>query len=344
MTKASDPKLKERIYPAFKALNAVTVAKHFAIAASQSLAGTGLSEPALAERTTRVTLGEVATIYHNIQCAKPNMSMALAIGDNLGPANYGVYGYAIATSVSLGRGFEVMVTYPELATPVVRMAIGFDECKRIAWIDFIDNLGIPEVLTFNLVSHLAMFQSFFGEILPVKVKFHSIDFACSPPPDHSVVASHFGCPVNYGAQQTSVRFPLQWLSAGLRNSDSLTEQNMRQLCEKYCQFGDPARPLSRQVAILMQTDLRASITAAAVADAIGISERGLRRKLSSEGTQFHELLTNYRKKMALDLLLRRRLTAEQVAHDLGFASKENFRTAFKSWFGMTISEYKKLAG
>ena len=264
----SDPKLKERIYPAFKALNAVTVARQFSIPASQSLAGTGLSEHSLSERATRTTLGELATIYQNIQEVSPGVSLPLAIGKNLGPANYGVYGYAIATSASLGRGFEVMVTYPELAMPTVRMAIGFDEREKVAWIDFTDNLGIPEVLTFNLISHLAMFLSFFRAILPVTVAFHDISIACEAPGDEGMITSHFGCPIEFDTKQTRVCFPLDWLRLGLSKSDPLTEQTMRQLCEKYCQFGDPARPLSRQVAILMQTDLRASITTAAVAEAI----------------------------------------------------------------------------
>lgn len=339
-----DSKLKERIYPAFKALNAITVANQFSIPPSQSLAGTGLSEPSLVDRATKITLGELAAIYDNVQTASSGMTLPLAIGKNLGPANYGVYGYAIATSSSLGRGVEVMVTYPELATPAVRMAIGFDESQKVAWIDFNDNLGISEVLTFNLISHLAMFKSFFEAMLPVKVAFQDISFSCARPTDHAAIDAYFDCPIEFDAQQTRARFPLEWMSVGLKRSDPLTQQTMRQLCEKYCQFGDPARPLSRQVAILMQTNLRAATTIADVAEAIGISERGLRRKLSSEGTRFHELLTNYRKKLALDLLLRRLVTADQAAHELGFTSQENFRTAFKSWFGMTIGDYKRMVG
>lgn len=337
-------KLQERIYPAFKALNAVRVAKDFSIPVDLCLSGTDLTEQALAKRATRITLSELGRIYRNIQTAAPGSKLPMAIGASLGPSNYGVYGYAIATSASLGRGLEVMVTYPELETPAVRMALGVNEREKVAWIDFNDNLEMPDIASFNMISHISMFRSFMREILSVHEEFKDISFGIPAPADHELVEGHFNCPVAYNSSRTRGRFPLDWLSVGLKESDSLTEQTMRQLCEKYCQFGDPDRPVSRQVAILMQSDLRKATTTTDVAKLVGVSERGLRRKLNSEGTSFHTLLTNYRKKLALELLLRRGVTVEQAAFELGFSSKQNFRTAFKSWFGMTINEYKTLAG
>ena len=77
----------------------------------------------------------------------------------------------------------------------------------------------------------------------------------------------------------------------------------------------------------------------AVAAALGVGERSLRRRLATEGTSFQELLDEVREALALQLLETGVLSVEDVALRLGYAEASTFIVAFRRWRGTTPTAY-----
>src|SRR5208282_1433605 len=80
---------------------------------------------------------------------------------------------------------------------------------------------------------------------------------------------------------------------------------------------------------------------AALAKALGVSERTLQRRLGRENASFHVLLDGTRRELAQEYLANSRLSLAEVAYLLGFADKSNFFRSFKRWFATSPGEFRR---
>ncbi|MFL9864880.1 helix-turn-helix transcriptional regulator [Paraburkholderia fungorum] len=78
----------------------------------------------------------------------------------------------------------------------------------------------------------------------------------------------------------------------------------------------------------------------ALADALCVSERTLRRRLAGSGAAFQALLDRVRHDLALDYLVRTRLSMSDIAERLGYSETAGFRHAFRRWTGHCPSDYR----
>jgi len=81
-----------------------------------------------------------------------------------------------------------------------------------------------------------------------------------------------------------------------------------------------------------------------VADAMNMSVRTLRRKLSEENTSFRALVDQLRMTMAVSYLRDTDLTVEEIAASLGFSDAANFRHAFRRWTKAAPGEFRGFSG
>jgi AraC-like DNA-binding protein len=78
-----------------------------------------------------------------------------------------------------------------------------------------------------------------------------------------------------------------------------------------------------------------------VATALDIHPQTLRRRLSSEGTNFKEIKNQLRRDTALHFLGKQGLSIEEIAYRAGFSESSAFIRAFKGWTGVTPYTYRK---
>lgn len=77
-----------------------------------------------------------------------------------------------------------------------------------------------------------------------------------------------------------------------------------------------------------------------IARRLGMSTRGLQRRLSASGTTFHQLLDDLRRDAAKIMLAETDLLVSEIAYRLGFSSIGNFTRAAKRWYGMPPREFR----
>ncbi|WP_221801183.1 AraC family transcriptional regulator [Oceanobacter mangrovi] len=78
----------------------------------------------------------------------------------------------------------------------------------------------------------------------------------------------------------------------------------------------------------------------AAAEALCVTTRTLRRKLTAERTSFQALKDDLRQKQAVKLLNHRELTISQISLQLGFSDPAAFSRAFKQWMGKSPKDYR----
>ena len=83
------------------------------------------------------------------------------------------------------------------------------------------------------------------------------------------------------------------------------------------------------------------LNADAVADKLNMAPASLRRKLANEGTSFQRIKNECRLEAAIQYLGYPELSIREVAERMGFDEDSTFYRSFKSWTGMTPSEYRQ---
>jgi len=81
-------------------------------------------------------------------------------------------------------------------------------------------------------------------------------------------------------------------------------------------------------------------TIAQLASLFNVSQATLRRRLDEEQTSITAIKEKCRYELASELLHNRQNTLEEIADKLGFSDAGAFRRAFKTWTGVTPSEYR----
>ena len=85
-----------------------------------------------------------------------------------------------------------------------------------------------------------------------------------------------------------------------------------------------------------------SLTLADAAKHFFCSEQSLIRRLKSEGTKFKKVVDQTQKKRARELVLISTMTNQQIALSLGYSDTSVFYRKFKTWFGQTPNEFRKI--
>ncbi|WP_142738050.1 helix-turn-helix transcriptional regulator, partial [Klebsiella pneumoniae] len=78
-----------------------------------------------------------------------------------------------------------------------------------------------------------------------------------------------------------------------------------------------------------------------VAARLGMPARRLRERLAMAGVRFNDLVTDYRCRLAKELLLKTDERIEVIVERTGFSEPSTFYRAFKRWVGETPVEFRR---
>jgi len=78
-----------------------------------------------------------------------------------------------------------------------------------------------------------------------------------------------------------------------------------------------------------------------IADALGLSQRTLQRRIAEAGTSFRQLLEAARREQARDMLTNGVSSADEIAYLLGYQDTSSFYRAFYEWEGSTPSQWRE---
>ncbi len=185
----------------------------------------------------------------------------------------------------------------------------------------------------NILAMAAGMDSF----KPVRVGFQH-----PAPADPAPAKRFFGGPVYYGEASNSLYFD----PAILRMPTAIRDTAYAPLIRAYFdqlkpQIEDDIVSLTRRLIEKMLATGRCSREF--IADCLHLHPRTLQRRLSDEGVTFNQLLDDYRKSLALDLVSHGNASLTQVADTLGYADQSSFHQAFRRWTKTTPMKFRNSA-
>ena len=338
----SPPDLEPRVYGPQRIAAVVATLAEDGTAPALTLADSGVAEAALTDITTRVSYKQVATVFRNAARLATDPTTAFRAGERMHLTAYGMYGYGLLSSPTHADQVDFALKYNRAMGPVAG-PIAFSREGNVGIYTY-EVLLTPDpsddlyrfALEFAYSAQLTLSRDLYGS----DYTFVAVHASCLAPAHASMYPALFGCPVQFGHRSDEVLIDTSWSFAN-RIPDPVTHGAVREVCQQFlvdlAHSGCTATIVRRTLVEQMPWRFP---TIEAMATALAMHPRTLRRRLESDGTTFKDLLSEVRRRLAIEYLRKTKMTTEEIASRLGYSDAANFRHAFTRWTGKTPHEYR----
>lgn len=268
------------------------------------------------------------------ECGEEHVGLYLA--QHL-PAFHGLLlEYLFLSSETFGAGLRHALRYVRLLSDTLNARLHVDGDMAVLTLGLQADTPrhFPEMLAGAVIRLFTALTE--NDFRPREVRFMHLEGA---PAERYLAA--YGCPVRLGAEDCALLFDAAVLDKAsrhaapelLRMHESLAR---RQLAE--VERLDLVRQVRELIAELL---VDGGATLEQVAARLNMPARRLRERLAMAGVRFNDLITDYRCRLAKELLLKTDERIEVIVERTGFSEPSTFYRAFKRWVGETPVEFRK---
>lgn len=243
--------------------------------------------------------------------------------------------YLFLSSETFGEGLRHALRYVRLLSDTLNARLDVEGDQAVLSLGMLgSNRHFPEMLAGAVIRLFGALTD--ADFRPLKVELMHREGA--PAERYQAV---YGCPVQLGAERYALTFAASVLDKPSRHAapellrihESLAR---RQLAE--VERLDLVRKVRELIAELL---VDGGATLEQVAGRLNMPPRRLRERLAMAGVRFNDLITDYRCRLAKDLLLKTDERIEVIVERTGFSEPSTFYRAFKRWVGETPVEFRK---
>jgi len=308
-----------------------------------------LQSTGLAEAVRKGTGAEVsrANYFEFIQLILENNDIP-AFGVQLGrkfiAADYGVLGYAYASSSTTGDAMRTFLRYQQIAGSdgFFREELRVENGNGI--IKVCSGLGNKDLYRFEIEESVGQWSVGGADSAGTGKPFFSRIHFTFPRPDYAgFMEELLQCPLYFSQSANELFFPEEQLERRSVMAEEVTAQLCEQQCEKLLQNVKSEGGLVEQVKRAIINRPGEVVLPEEVAGQLNLSYRSLRRRLSEEGTSFKEIQGEIRMGLAKEYLRDTHLSTQEIAFLLGYSEVTNFHRAFKKQAGQTPGAYREEA-
>lgn len=264
--------------------------------------------------------------------------LGLLIGELIDAESLGVFGQLVATSASSKHAIDTFSRFKRLLHPLFDLTVDSDHEHDILCYASSDGTPIgdkPYYAEALLSTLVALRRHFLGVTgAPVLVTFRH-----RQPAYVAEYARVFGCPITFGAEHDTLRYPRADMQAPMLGTSPGYHTMLRDQAEDELARREPL--VIAQVRRVIHARLaEPNLSLGDVAKQLAMSARTLQRRLSDADVSFRLLRDRARHQEARRLLARREMTSEQVALALGYTDRSNFVRAFERWQGESPTVFR----
>jgi AraC-like DNA-binding protein len=326
-------------WPRRRLLALVTLARRHGVDEAALLEGTGLTVVDLADPHHELTHGhEYAAIRNLLARTDPASPLALEAGLDFHLSTVPAWGEAMRTSRTLGEAIAFSMRYSQAIPSTVAFSAEF-EGDQIHLTYAADDVP-ADVAEFVVLRTMVSTSMTSRELLGRRVPLTSVASAFPKPPFASAFEDFYGVGVDWDAPATGVTIAARWLQAPLPGADDEAHRRAADQCRLILQRHSSPAGLAARARAHLAVHHSLAVTLPQLADALGVSERSLRRHLATAGTSFRALLAESRLLAAGDLL-RAGMSVEEASARMGYSEPSAFSHAFKRWSGRSPESWRR---
>ena len=308
------------------------------ITLSDLFARTGLEPDDIDNADAPMSPAQRMAVFANAQRLSSESDVALRAGARQRIGDFGIYGFALASSATFQDGLEFGIAHMQPAMPFLQPTLRVQGDVAILACVPAERFGpvLPFVAEFWRSSLNSLFRRVLDAPLPAR------RLVCNyPAPAHwRSYAPIFGCTPEFDADVLEWHFDAAILQAPCQDANSITHELCTRLCVATTHEGDQAGGWAGRVRGACLDDARCMVSVVRLAERLGVSVRTLHRRLADQGVTFKGVIDQTRKEMAIGYLSSSKLPVVDIAERVGFSEATNFRKAFKRWTGKVPSDYR----
>jgi len=264
--------------------------------------------------------------------------IGLEAGQQYQITRFGILGYGMISSRSLGSAIDFAVRHLDLTFALTRYRT---ESTNGGMSIILDDRDVPQecrqfVVERDAASTIAILRQVLTKPFPVL----RATFCFEEPPYASLFEEFFQGPVTFGGTANELVISNEWLEQTL----PLANEQTSRMCEAQCKEELDRHPvqlnISNQVRQRLLQPGKAATQMDTLASEMGMTTRTLRRHLVAEGSTYRQILEGVREMLALEML-GNGMKLEEIANRLGYSDASNFTRAFKSWKGVCPNTYRQ---
>ena len=333
---------EQRVYPAPKIAHIVDALSAEGVAPLDALRGTDLTIDQLRSPSILVSVNQVVECYRNAIRLARDPHFAFQTGMKTHVSLYGMYGFAILSSMNFRETMHFAMRYHQLATPLVKLRFSEESGVAVWTIDPIPHPSVEARLYRFIVElqfgvHAALQRDVMGPSFHPSGLHVTYDAAQRA----REYEKAFGCPVAFRQPANRFVFDSAWLDGAPRLGNEIAYSTVLALCDDLHDRLRNRLGLAGKVRGYLLANLGRHATLEHVAARLDVPNRTLRRKLRDEQTSFREIHDQLRSEVAIKYLRDTKMTIDDIALALGFSETANFRHAFRRWNQASPIEYRR---
>jgi AraC-like DNA-binding protein len=319
----------------------LAVAKERGLDADALLREVGVAPTLLDDPTATIPVERVHALVHLLLDRTGDPTLGLDAAKHYHPTTFGLLGAVTAIAPTVREVIRLFVEYVHLTFTFFLLEFDEGDNDRLV---FVDDGDLGPLHRFYLDRELAFVTEIGRALWPdsyVKIG-RAAEFDYPEPAEAQRYREFFPCPVRFGATHSAFLFDL----SGDQPARDANPLGFHVLKEHLSSFAGPSRPerglaerVRRQLTLCLATrqtlpDLDV------VARELGMSERALRRHLTTEGASFRALADGVIAQSAKRYLRDSERSISEIAERLGYSEPASFVRAFRRWTGTTPAAFR----
>lgn len=303
----------------------------------------GLTETQLSDPNGVVSArDELAVVANLVRALGHPPGLGIEAGTRFRLTSYGLWGFALISSPTLSSAIRVGFQFGELSFSLSETSLRVVDAELQL---VLDPLGIPpDLRRFTIERDAAGIQTLYRDLLATPMPLARVSFSFPAPAAASLSRYErvFGMRPDFDANENIIAFDGKLANVPLPQANEHTTALALQHCRDLLDRRRARAGVAGQVRNILIEQLTAPPDAAAIADALHLSERTLRHHLAQGGTSYRALLDEVRERLAEELLVAQGLPVAEIANRLGYVEVSSFSQAFRRWKGIGPRAFRQL--
>lgn len=264
--------------------------------------------------------------------------LGLLLGQMAEPSHLGLPGFLVHAAPTVEQALTALVDHLDLHDEGGTAALDIGK----TFSSFSYSVHLEEVSALEQINDLSgvMIYKIMALLCGPEWIAQSVRLQRKEPADRTPWRRFFRTAIYYDATECEVTFNNQCLERQPPTADALLFRHLEQEANSLHELkhAEITRVLP---AVMRRCLLNGSFAAKDVAEALGLHERTLHRRLRNSRTSFRQELDLARQSVSEQLLQFTNLAVSEIATTLGYADASGFIRAFKRWCGTSPNAWRK---